>query len=144
MIVDPVTPTRARLPVTAISFNTFEYVEDGAFALSECLRVLKPGRQFHVLLPLLYKVQGSPSDFNRRTAFWWKSTFAKRGISSAKVEIRPFAWGRLTNAFSFVEDPRLKMLRQFFLRLDIALRGTRGDIRDYPISYHISGTKPGA
>jgi SAM-dependent methyltransferase len=127
-----------------VSFNTFEHIEDDAFALSEFLRVLKPGAPFHIMVPFLYRVHGSPSDYNRRTAFWWENALAKRGVPSANVTIRPMAWGRLTTAFSFLEQTRLKFLRRLLLLLDLFIPAARDDLRDYPVGYYISGTKPGA
>jgi SAM-dependent methyltransferase len=128
----------------AISFNTFEHIEDDAFALGEFLRVLKPGGAFHIVVPFLYRVHGSPSDYNRRTVFWWENAFIKRGVPTDHVKIRPVAWGRLTCAFSFLEQTRLKFLRRLILRLDMLIPGARDDVRDYPMGYYISGTKPEA
>jgi SAM-dependent methyltransferase len=129
---------------TAISFNTFEHIEDDSFALTEFLRVLKPGGVFHIVVPFLYRVHGSPSDYNRRTAFWWESAFGKRGVPTDHVQIRPITWGRLTTAFSFLEKTRLKVLRKPILWMDMFIPGARHFISDYPMGYHISGTKPKA
>jgi SAM-dependent methyltransferase len=129
---------------TAISFNTFEHVENDILALAEFLRVLKPGGRFHIIVPFLYRVHGSPSDFNRHTAFWWDNALARNGIPSEASRIEPMGWGRLTTAFSFLEYTRLRPLRKLPLWLDLVVPAARDYREDYALGYHISGTKPGA
>jgi SAM-dependent methyltransferase len=125
-----------------IAFNTFEHIEDDAFALGEFIRVLKPGASFHILVPFLYRVHASPSDFNRRTAFWWENALAARGVPSEFSRIQPMCWGRFTTAYSFLEYTRFRFLRKLPLWLDVLVPAARDDVRDYPIGYYISGTKP--
>lgn len=125
---------------TIVSFNTLEHVRRDEFALAELVRVLKPGGSLHIVVPFLYRVHASPSDFHRHTAFWWEAALADLGIPPERSRIEPMMWGRLTSAFSFIEYTRLRFLRRLPLWADLVVKGT-GD-EDYPLGYYVSGTKP--
>ena len=125
---------------TIMSFNTLEHVRRDEFALSELVRILRPGGRLHIVVPFLYRVHGSPSDYHRHTAFWWEAALESLGIPRDQSRIEPIMWGRMTTAFSFLEYTRLRFLRRMPHWGDLVVRG----IADYecPLGYYISGTKP--
>lgn len=125
---------------TIISFNTLEHVRRDEFALGELVRILKPGGTIHIVVPFLYRVHGSPSDYHRHTAFWWEAALDLLGIPPEHSRIEPMMWGRLTSGFSFLEYTRLRFLRRLPLWFDLAIRGTGDEV--YPLGYYIKGTKP--
>ena len=125
---------------TIISFNTLEHVRRDEFALSELVRILKPGGHLHIVVPFLYRVHASPSDYHRHTAFWWEAALEDLGIPPDKSRIEPIMWGRLTSAFSFLEYTRLRFLRRMPLWADLVVRGIAD--HEYPIGYYISAKKP--
>ncbi|MDX2157465.1 MAG: methyltransferase domain-containing protein [Hyphomicrobiaceae bacterium] len=125
---------------TIVSFNTLEHVRRDEFALGELVRILKPGGTLHIVVPFIYRVHGSPSDYHRHTAFWWEDMLADMGISRENSRIEPMMWGRMTSAFSFLEYTRLRFLRRVPLWLDIVVKGT-GD-EDYTLGYYIRANKP--
>lgn len=125
---------------TIVTFNTLEHVRRDEFALSELVRVLKPGGTMHIVVPFLYRVHASPSDFHRHTAFWWEAALEDLGIPVEASRIEPMMWGRLTSAFSFVEFSRLRFLRRLPLWLDLYLKGMAD--HEYPLGYYIRATKP--
>jgi SAM-dependent methyltransferase len=125
---------------TIVSFNTLEHVYRDEFALSELLRVLKPGGTIHIIVPFIYRVHASPSDFHRHTSFWWETTLDRYGIPPANSRIEPMMWGRMTTAFSFLEFTRLRFMRKLPLWGDIYIKGL--GVHENPLGYYVSGTKP--
>ncbi|HRD76507.1 MAG TPA: methyltransferase domain-containing protein, partial [Hyphomicrobiaceae bacterium] len=122
---------------TIVSFNTLEHVRRDEFALGEIVRILKPGGTLHIIVPFLYRVHASPSDYHRHTAFWWEAALADLGIGPENSRIEPMMWGRLTSSFSFLEYTRLRFLRRLPLWADIWLKGMGDD--EYPLGYYVSG-----
>jgi len=95
-----------------ISLNTFEHILSDTVAVSEALRVLRPGGAFHFVVPFLYRVHAVPGDYHRHTASWWRSFLCSQGASPTDLRIEPLIWDPATSAFS---------LREFNLRF----RGVR-------------------
>lgn len=125
-----------------ISLNTLEHIERDEVALCEAIRVLKPGAAFHIIVPFLYRVHASPSDYHRHTCHWWERALARFGVPATHSRIEPMLWGRLSTSFAFLEFTRLRFLRKVPLYID-ALTGSAGtDAADYALGYYISGTKP--
>lgn len=133
-------PIAAATYDTIISFNTLEHVRRDEHALGELVRILKPGGTIHIIVPFLYRVHASPSDYHRHTAFWWEAALDGLGIPPSHSRIEPVMWGRLTSAFSYLEFTRLRFLRRLPLWADILMRGL-GD-EEYPLGYYISARKP--
>ena len=99
-----------------ISLNTFEHVWRDERALSEAVRVLKPGGSLHLLVPFMYQVHASPSDYTRRTCFWWQQALAALGIPEAGVTVEPLVWDRLASAYSLTgQGPLGVFLKRFVL-----------------------------
>lgn len=134
-----------------LSLNTFEHIANDEHLVSESLRVLKPGGQFHIVVPFLYRVHGSPSDYHRHTAQWWHDTIAKHGTAATAIVIEPLVWDRMMSAFSLWEVSR-------FVRALGMLVSVARDVRwwrherlpelprqriavDYPVGYYIRGRK---
>lgn len=76
-----------------ISFNTFEHLRNDELAIREAVRVLKRGGTFHIVVPFLYRVHGSPRDFSRHTPEWWGEVLTS--AEAAQVRIEPLVWDRL-------------------------------------------------
>ena len=125
-----------------ISLNTLEHIEKDEVALSEAIRVLKPGATFHIIVPFLYRVHGSPSDYHRHTCHWWENALTRFGVPAAHSRIEPMMWGRLSTAFAFLEFTRLRFLRKMPLFIDTLMGSGSADAADYALGYYISGTKP--
>lgn len=87
----------------AISLNTLEHIRDDTVAISEMVRVLKPGGQLHIIVPFLYRVHASPSDYHRHTAFWWVDFLQAQGLAPETLTVEPFTWDPLSSAFSLIE-----------------------------------------
>jgi len=94
-----------------ISLNTLEHLYHDEQALIEGLRVLRHGGTFHLIIPFLYQVHGSPMDFHRHTADWWSARLIAAGISNTSFVIEPLVWDRLASAFSFIGGGRLRWLK---------------------------------
>jgi SAM-dependent methyltransferase len=130
---------------TIISLNTLEHIRRDAFALSELVRVLKPGGRMLLFVPFLYRVHGSPSDYHRHTAPWWEITLRELGL---RTTITPLGRGRYVAGYALAEPSRGKALFRTILfaldHLDRRLRpGTRTGDADYALGYVIDGRKDG-
>lgn len=125
---------------TIISFNTLEHVRHDERALRELVRILKPGGSIHIVVPFLYRVHASPSDYHRHTSFWWETALDELGIPPDQSRIQPIMWGRITTSYSFLEFTRLRFLRRLPLWADLVIKGIADD--EYPLGYYVSGTKP--
>lgn len=94
-----------------ISFNTLEHLTADRTAVAEALRVLKPGGAFHFVIPFLYRVHGSPSDFHRHTAYWWTEYLSELGVAGSQLRIEPLVWDPLASGFAISEfEFRLRSL----------------------------------
>jgi len=132
-----------------ISLNTFEHLIDDKLAVMEAVRVLRPGGSFHFLVPFLYQVHASPSDYVRRTVFWWIETLPDTVVRSLVVE--PLVWDRISTAYSFIGHGKLgRALKPFILFVGVVTRWIRISLgkpashpndSHVPIGYYISGIK---
>lgn len=95
-----------------ISLNTFEHIKNDTLAISEAIRVLKPGGQFHFMIPFLYRVHGTPFDYHRHTATWWLEFLSSLENAPREIIIDPLVWSPGASAFSLVEFHRLRRLRK--------------------------------
>jgi len=135
-----------------ISFNTLEHLWNDTFAVSEALRVLKPGGYFHIIVPFLYRVHGSPYDFHRHTHESWQLILEQNGIPSNIQKIEPLVWDSMATAFSFLERTRLNIFKPLALLVGVLrclnLKGDRLPVdvavhwREWSLGYYISGKKP--
>lgn len=133
-----------------ISFNTLEHVENDELALREILRVLKPGGGFHLLVPFLYRVHGSPSDYHRHTWHEWDRRLGALGLKLEEYSIQPIVWDVVSTAFATIEValPRLRWLRWILRPLSLLpgllyykVRRRRGAWSNFPLGYYIYGVK---
>lgn len=138
-----------------LSLNTFEHLERDELAIAEALRVLRPGGEFHFVVPFLYRVHASPRDFNRRTAEWWRAFLERQGVDARAFAVEPLVWDRLGTAFSFFGSGLLGRLTRPVVLLPAALRdlrfrggerlpdrGAHRRIADYALGYYVHGVKP--
>jgi len=86
-----------------LSLNTLEHVISDVHALGEMLRVLKPGGLITIAVPFLYRVHGSPCDYNRHTAYWWEAKLAELGCDPETVVIDPIIWDMLGTGLALTE-----------------------------------------
>lgn len=148
-----------------ISLNTFEHVREDSVAISEAIRVLRRGGSFHILVPFCYRVHGSPNDFHRHTAFWWRDQLLGLGVKADRLRVEPLAWEQRATGSSFVRNRgwirALALLRGLVMpgpAIRYVLRTLRGrsdrftqyqrellaqrtDAGDFAVGYYISGTK---
>jgi glycosyltransferase involved in cell wall biosynthesis len=105
-----------------ISLNTLEHVRLDEQVVGEAVRVLKPGGTLHLIVPFLYQVHGSPSDYHRHTCFWWHETLAALGIAERNLIVEPLVWDRLSSAYSFVGHGRLGVLLKRAVMMPAVIR----------------------
>lgn len=135
---------------SVISLNTLEHVRRDSFVLEEMFRVLKPEGNLYVLVPFLYRVHASPSDYHRHTAHFWAETLMSIGFSAANVTIEPLTPGLLMASLALIEFSFPSWIRRllragafFTTQLVAMLRPGRSinDGRDVPLGYWISAHK---
>jgi SAM-dependent methyltransferase len=131
-----------------LCLNTLEHVYNDQNALCEIYRVLRDGGLAHIMVPFLYRVHGSPSDYHRHTAEAWINMLTGVGFDPDSIRVEVLAFGAgLTTAFAITEFvfplyPRI--LRRIFKRIVLLLPLIqRGSVRriDYPIGYYIQARK---
>lgn len=136
---------------TAISFNTLEHIEMDEFAVAETLRCLKPGGEFHVMVPYLFRVHGSPHDYHRHTAEGWQSILTRAGLPNENFVIEPLLWDSYSTAFSLVEPLVLRplkpvmylgWLRALHVRTERLPEHMASKWSEWAVGYYIKGTKP--
>lgn len=134
-----------------LSFNTLEHIYADTVAVAEMYRVLKPGGHLYFTVPFLYGVHGSPDDYHRHTASFWKELLTSVGFPESCITIQPLAFGGAAAPLSFVEflvpSQARRLLRAVVLLVPLAktlLRpdsGTEGAA--LPLGYFIMAQKPG-
>lgn len=138
-----------------VSFNTLEHIHRDLFALSEMIRILRPGGAFHIVVPFIFPVHGkSEFDHNRHTAHFWDAELDALGISDDCRQIEPLVWSPLVTAMSMLERFRgVRRLRRLFLHVSLwQLRAepqseflsgdTAWSYSRFALGYYIHGTKP--
>jgi SAM-dependent methyltransferase len=73
-----------------LAINTLEHVFGIQETLGRLIRVLKPDGRVVFTIPFLYRVHGSPHDYNRPTAQWWSTELKRQGLTDIRVE--PLMW----------------------------------------------------
>jgi SAM-dependent methyltransferase len=142
---------------TVICFNTLEHLADDQFALSEMVRVLKPGGWLYILVPFLYRVHGHPSDYHRHTAHGWNMMLRHAGLADDCQQIRPIVWDPFSTAWSMVDVAPLgrnwwrlrRYLRPLVLRRPLVMRpidrrSTEDPVSitsEYALAYSVSARK---
>lgn len=137
-----------------ISLNTFEHIKNDTLAIAEAIRVLRPGGGYHIVVPFMYRVHASPSDFHRHTSFWWESYLRSLGVDETTLTVEPLLWSPISSAFSLVEFRGLRGLRKKAVMLRTVLSHARwsGQERlpagrlsevysEFALGYYIHGTK---
>jgi glycosyltransferase involved in cell wall biosynthesis/SAM-dependent methyltransferase len=134
-----------------LSLNTFEHIANDVQAVAEAIRVLRPGGEFHIIVPFLYRVHGSPSDYHRHTAQWWHEQIVGNGTPATRVVIEPLVWDRMMSGFSLWDVSRLARRAGMLVSVlrDLPWRGEErlpGSPRhraavDAPVGYYIRGCK---
>jgi glycosyltransferase involved in cell wall biosynthesis len=138
-----------------ISLNTFEHIEKDEIAIREAFRVLKSGGAFHIIVPFLYRVHGSPSDYHRHTAYWWTNFLQSLGIEIGEFSIEPLVWDPRSSGFAVAEYAgRFRGLRKKTAMFPAVLRQilwfgqqrlpqgwTSEHYAEFALGYHIYGRK---
>jgi SAM-dependent methyltransferase len=136
-----------------LSLNTFEHLEKDEVALDESLRVLMSGGVFHIFVPFIFAVHGSPFDWHRHTADWWHARVCKAGANEASIRVVPLGWCRLSSALSLVEAGRLRAMRGLVMAISLfhsqlgRLMGRPIGLTGYldhtavPLGYYVTGQK---
>ena len=81
-----------------ISLNTFEHVLNEEMAISEAVRILKPGGSLMIIIPWMYREHSSPHDYHRHTGRWWFTTLERLGCCD--IAVAPLAWSSHTAALA--------------------------------------------
>jgi SAM-dependent methyltransferase len=87
-----------------ISLNTLEHIYKDEFVIYEIYRILKPGGKIIIVVPFLYRVHTSPSDFHRHTAYWWDRVLVSTGFEKNSIKIDPLIWDILGPTFALSES----------------------------------------
>jgi FkbM family methyltransferase len=139
-----------------VTLNTLEHVFEEGLAIREIVRVLRPGGRFHIGVPFLYRVHGSPDDYSRHTQSWWRRTLLSLDVDVSTLSIEPLTWDPLASAFALVEfNPVRRLLKKpLMLHAVIEDRGARraGNPSqsyarrnaDFALGYFITGNRPGS
>jgi SAM-dependent methyltransferase len=137
-----------------LSLNTFEHLTNDYFALREAIRVLKPGGQFHAVIPFLYRVHSPSNDYHRHTGYWWRDTMLACGLNAESLTIEPLVWDTVVSAYSLIE-PSFGRLTAVSKRLALLIGviiqsrwpGTRmpavhpSRYQDFALGYYVHGHK---
>lgn len=107
-----------------ISFNTLEHIRDDERVLREMVRVLRPGGTFHLIVPFLYQLHGSPSDYHRHTIYWWIDYLQSIGIGEDAFIIEPLVWDRVSSAYSLVGHGPIGLLLKRLVMLPAVVGDT--------------------
>ena len=83
-----------------MSFDSLEHIRQIDHAVSECVRIVKPGGKLLLAVPFVYPVHDEP-DYHRKTYRWWEEKLAELDMS--EVIIEPIIWDPLTSGVSFTE-----------------------------------------
>jgi SAM-dependent methyltransferase len=138
---------------TVMSLNTFEHLVNDEIALRESLRVLRGGGEFHLFVPFICAVHGSPFDWHRHTADWWKEKTVEAGADASTVNVFPLGWCRLTSALSLIDRGKMKPLRAAVMAIGLfhsqlgrlfgrPLRFSGFlDTAPVPLAYYVTGSK---
>lgn len=86
-----------------LSLNTFEHIYQDKFAIREAFRVLKTNGLFHIIIPFLYIVHGSPFDYHRHPAAWWLDYINSLGVPRENILIEPLMWDAVSSGFAISE-----------------------------------------
>jgi len=86
----------ADLPISSetydmvLAINTLEHVFNINNILKQLVSSLKVGGEVIFVTPFLFRVHGSPDDYNRPTAQWWGESLKRLGLSEITVD--PLMW----------------------------------------------------
>ncbi|MEO6722081.1 MAG: glycosyltransferase [Ferruginibacter sp.] len=136
---------------TVISLNTFEHIYRDELAITEAIRLLKPGGCFHFFIPFLYKIHAEPHDYHRRTGFWWNNKLLELGLKQNNFQIDSLCWNKNSTIQSAGGRPlslTMKLLLLFDVLKDSKINETRlknipknALYLNYPLGYYIKGIK---
>ncbi|MEM9280771.1 MAG: methyltransferase domain-containing protein [Verrucomicrobiota bacterium] len=128
---------------TCISLNCFEHIYRDELACSEMMRVLRAGGEFHVLVPFLYRVHGSPEDYHRLTESCWQKRFLELGAESETLEIEALGMDPVVGGWSLIEaaTPGVRVFRCLALLMGFVFFLKRNEWRDFALGYYIRGKK---
>jgi len=102
-----------------VSISTLEHIKNIGLAVSEIVRVTKPGGFIVLAVPFLFGVHGDPEDYHRPTSSWWRDKLEELGICEAHQKIYPLCWDPLSSALSLVDNQwpvwLCRLLRPFIL-----------------------------
>ncbi len=128
--------------------NVLEHVYDYKTAVTEAHRVLKSGGRMVGVVPFMYNVHGSPSDYFRYTRFALEKICIDAGFSSVTVhELGSGAFSVIHhNLFGFMVWPWFAHSTMYICekldRLLLYLRpNNKMSAKDMPLGYYFEATK---
>jgi glycosyltransferase involved in cell wall biosynthesis/SAM-dependent methyltransferase len=144
-------PLASEIYDNVISLNTFEHIYEDELAISESIRVLKEGGNFHFFVPFLYKIHAEPNDYHRKTGFWWNQKLIELGINQHNFHIETICWNKTSSIISS-NGKRLSKIDKLLLLVEVikdsrinsdrlSLLPINALFLNYPLGYYISGVK---
>lgn len=99
-----------------MAINTLEHVLPIEQTIEELLSLLRPGGQVVFSTPFLFRMHGSPHDYNRPTATWWIEVLQRQGLKNISVE--PLMWDAFSTGLGVSEGAGpFKLLRRLLVPL---------------------------
>ena len=134
-----------------ISLNTFEHIYEDELAISEAIRLLKPGGSFHFFVPFLYKIHAEPNDYHRQTGFWWNRKLMEYGLDQHNFQVDAICWNKKSTIESSGGKPQSK-IKKLLLTMEVIHDSKINAARlnylpknavylNYPLGYYIYGTR---
>lgn len=144
-------PLESAIYDNVISLNTFEHIYEDELAISEAIRLLKPGGSFHFFVPFLYKIHAEPNDYHRQTGFWWNRKLLEYGLNQHNFQIDSICWNKKSTIESSGGKPQSK-IKKLLMTMDVIHDSKINAARlnylpknavylNYPLGYYIFGIK---
>lgn len=86
---------------TVVSFQVMEHIPEPEFFLSECFRILKPGKKLILTVPFMWHVHESPFDYFRYTRYGLEYLLKKVGFVNLEIEENTGFWQTFILKFNY-------------------------------------------
>jgi SAM-dependent methyltransferase len=99
-----------------MAINTLEHVLAIEATIGELVSMVRPGGRIVFSTPFLFRMHGSPHDYNRPTATWWIAVLERLGLEDISVE--PLMWDAFSTGLGVSEGAGpFRLLRRLLVPL---------------------------